>query len=365
MKYVDLHVHFDGAIRHSSLHEIALKYIDNDNINNINDGIEELDLILDKSYDHFIKKIVVNSTNLVEFLKPFHLVIKLIKWAVNNIGYDILTKLAFEICEDMYTNDVIYFELRYNPYYFIQQNNIAEQNILSGFKCIDDVQNVYDYINKGLKQGFEKYGIYSNHILCISRRHNGLYAKETVHLAHKNGCGIDVSGSEIPSIDNNIIEAYKCAVELNVPRTCHTEDPKDFENVMLLNVQRIGHGYYIINNEMMLQRIKDNNIHMECCLVAGSYGNGYPEIKLKASKVFNDRGISFSLNTDDPTMKRNCSMKQDFLIYFRNSYDDKVDFEIDYLYYSEQYISITTQSILHSFASDQVKQILLHLIRLD
>ena len=43
---------------------------------------------------------------------------------------------------------------------------------------------------------------------------------------------------------------------------------------------------------------------MECSVTEGSRGNGYPEIKLQASKVFMTNDISFSLNTDDPTIKK-------------------------------------------------------------
>ena len=131
----------------------------------------------------------------------------------------------------MYNNGLIYFELRYNSFYYDQDNE----------------QEVIDLVKIGLQEGYKKFRIYSTQILCMIRRHSS-YSKEIVQLAINNKkhinnmkhmehiileyigsvVSIDVAGNEQLQFDQLIIDAYQYAYENNIHRTIHTENPRDF-----------------------------------------------------------------------------------------------------------------------------------------
>jgi len=233
---------------------------------------------------------------------------------------------------------VIYFEVRYNPYDF----HLSTEEIVN-------------LIHIGLERGREDFGIIANQIICLSR--DTTHALDTVILIDKNKdkiVEIDVAGDESIPFSTDIIMAYQKAKELGIHRTVHSENVADFHIIINdMKPERIGHGYYVIRNNNFLQTVKENNIHMECSVTPGSYGNGYPEIKVKAAHRFLQEGISFSLNTDDPSVKRDCTIINEF----KNFYS---------LYPStpiyDYWIKITTEAIKRSFADENTKLLLLERI---
>lgn len=332
MSYVDLHLHLDGAVRLSTLFDLACSAFHN------NHTIYDLDEA-ELDFTTFQSKIQVTSHDLEQFLKPFNIVNDLINYGVQQYGIWFFTRLVLELCEDMTNQHLMYFEVRYNPCIYVR-DQITDQDIVNA-------------VALGLNQGYAKYNIIAKQILCMFRN-SSQDAMRIVDLAHANAdtvVGIDLAGDEGPEIKDIIVCAFQRAKELNIHRTAHTENKRDFDVIVnVMCVDRIGHGYYICNDQDMMNYVKSKNIHMECSVTPGSYGNGYPEIKLQAAKIFQTNSMSFSLNTDDPTIKPNCSMESEFALFFGTSNDKGI-------------IDITTNTIRNAFVDNDTKLILMNKLK--
>uniref|UniRef100_A0A914P9Q6 adenosine deaminase n=1 Tax=Panagrolaimus davidi TaxID=227884 RepID=A0A914P9Q6_9BILA len=92
---IELHLHLDGAVRHSTIFELAKK--------------KKIDLHGAKSVEDVKKLLVTHQpANLAKVLAAFDIFIPVIK---NDASA--LERIAYETCEDQSKAGVIYFEGRY------------------------------------------------------------------------------------------------------------------------------------------------------------------------------------------------------------------------------------------------------------
>ncbi|XP_075235787.1 adenosine deaminase-like isoform X2 [Lycorma delicatula] len=95
---VELHVHLDGAMRHSTIWDLAKKK----NIPTPGNG----------SYEDLCKSLVVSDPkNLHHFLKPYEFYSPLYQGDVETIE-----RVAYEYCEDAFHQGIVYAEVRYSPH---------------------------------------------------------------------------------------------------------------------------------------------------------------------------------------------------------------------------------------------------------
>ena len=127
-KYIELHLHLDGAIRINTLYELAKesKLYENMSLEEFSDSVS----IGNKKY----------FDSLTHCLTLFNNVLSLI---AGNKEY--LERIAYEICEDQYNNNVLYTEIRYNPH--ILKGNI--EDVLTSTRILEEI--LYDHIENNLE----------------------------------------------------------------------------------------------------------------------------------------------------------------------------------------------------------------------
>jgi adenosine deaminase len=320
MKYIELHLHLDGAIRLNTLYEIAKK----NNKYILKDEFSEQVSIGKKK----------NFKSLTQCLKVFKNILKLIE---GNKEY--LERIAFEICEDQYNNNVIYTELRYNPH------------ILKGNLSLDEV---ILSINNGIKRGKEKYNIHMNCILCCLRS-KPEYSMDIAKLCIKyrdNGIvGIDLAGDEHNYSDELHRVAFDFAHQHEINITVHAGECGNFENIYSalnnLHAKRIGHCYASVKNIKLLQYLKKNNIHIECCYTSSLMTKSVGKQHIHPIQKFHNYNLNYSINTDDPSIF-NTNIKKEMKIIKRKLNLNPNDIK-----------QIIINSINSSFASYEQKQIFL------
>ena len=271
MKYVELHIHLDGAIRFNTLYELS-KTTDSKQL--------------------FSRKVSMagrkSFSSLTDCLSIFSNILSIISG-----DEKILERIGYEFVEDQYNSDVLYTEVRYCPH------------LLRGDKLSNN--QVIDSINRGLQKGLVKFPIYVNTILCCIRDFPE-WTKDIVDLAieykNKGVVGIDLAGDEI-QFNNDLYQSeFTRAHKNNINITVHSGETGNEENIITainkLHAKRIGHGYASINNPEVLQLLKDKNIHLECC-PSSSLGTKSLS-NLNPLKIFQDKGINYSINTDDPSV---------------------------------------------------------------
>lgn len=277
-KYIELHLHLDGAIRINTLYELAkeTKLYENLSLEEFSDSVS----IGNKKY----------FDSLTHCLTLFNNVLSLIS---GNKEY--LERIAYEICEDQYNNNVLYTEIRYNPH------------ILKG--DIETLDEVVEIINNGIKRAIDKYGIHVNSILCCLRSKpcwSFDIARLCIKYRNKGVVGMDIAGDEKNYSDHYHKDAFKFANHHGINITAHAGECCGAENISSalnkLYAKRIGHCYSCINQPYLMGYLKRKNIHIECCYTSSIKTRSVDDTKSHPIKTFYKRGLSFSINTDDPSI---------------------------------------------------------------
>jgi len=123
--------------------------------------------------------------------------------------------------------------------------------------------------------------------------------------------GVDIASGEQHFTIEGIHAAHKAAMDHayanGMPITVHAGEDGPAENVRMAvdsyHARRIGHGYHLLEDSELYDRLRKENIHIEGCptsslltkAFSGEDGWGQHPIR----KFVKD-GMSTSLNTDDP-----------------------------------------------------------------
>lgn len=314
----ELHLHLDGSLSKKAILEVAK----HDNF----------------SLKHgFCLNAPKNCTCLSDYLKCFEMP-NLALQSEFGLGLcyaDLLKRLA--------KNGIKYAEIRMAPQFStnkgLDQEKVVQTLIKTAKEC-------------------EKYGIYSNLILCMIRTENNTEKnKQTVIIAKKyldNGVvAIDLAGAERLFANEMFEKELNLANELNVPLLIHAGEASDAKSVLSaleFNPKRIGHGIKSADDENALKALKSRNICLEIC----PKSNLDTKVILKLSdlpiKKFLENDIKITLNSDNMSVS-NTTLKDEFKRIFSLGFDIKILKEF------------ATNAVIYSFASDEIKERLLNFLK--
>ncbi|XP_077994457.1 adenosine deaminase-like [Glandiceps talaboti] len=336
---VELHCHLDGSIRCSTLYDLAKK----------RDSFYGK-----KPFEDFIKDVTYTGIgNLTKCLEVFG---RFLPWLVGD--QEAVERIAYELCEDKAKDGVAYIEARYCPHLF------ANDNIVALKQTGGDVspRDVVTWVNEGLRRGSKEFGIVAKSILCCYRGFQD-WSQDIVELCKEfhndTVVGIDLCGDEkIPPCKQDIdafLEAERCGIH----RTVHAGESGPASNVVealdVLKAERIGHGYRVLDDTKLYERIKEKRIHLEVCLTS-SYHTGtigtddfskHPAVKFAADNV------NFSLNTDDDSVFQTTLTKEFDVAFNKMGLDEA------------QLSTITSNAARSVFLSADEKQHLLRQLKID
>lgn len=319
-KYIELHLHLDGAVRLTTLYELSQKK----------------NLFKTNTISEFAKLVSIDDKkcfdSLTDCLSTFYNILSLIAGEK-----EYLERIAYEICEDQYNNGVLYTEIRYNPHILMGTNLSLDE--------------VIQTINTGIKKGCSKYPIFVNCILCCLR-HKPLWSYDIARLCIKyrnNGIvGMDIAGDEKNYSDYLHRASFKFAHTNNINITAHAGESGGPQNIrsaiMNLYAKRIGHGYACSTDIYLIAYLKRNNIHLECCLTSSLKTKSVTDINKHPLKIFHKKKLNFSINTDDSAI-------------FNTSFQNEIDLAEQTLQLNNDQINeIMLNSLESSFASREEKE---------
>tara|TARA_Y100001956_G_scaffold79532_1_gene92811 strand:- start:820 stop:1188 length:369 start_codon:yes stop_codon:yes gene_type:complete len=119
-------------------------------------------------------------------------------------------------------------------------------------------------------------------------------------------------------------------------------------NAIKLGASRIGHGIRSIEDINVIETLLENDIALEICPKSNEQTNVYPDFSQYPVKQLFDYGIPLTLNSDNLTVS-NTSFDNEVLI-LKNKFGF-IDNDIH---------SMIKNSILHSFACDNIKSDLIN-----
>ena len=254
---VELHVHLDGSVRYETLKEFK--------------NITKEDVMCN------------NCKNLEEYLTKFNLPIEIMQ------SKEVLTRVAKELVEDLKKDNVIYAEVRFAPILHTKNLSLEEvvESVLEGLK------------DKDLKV---------NLILCMMRNSSFIENKKIIDLTfkylNKGVVAIDLAGDEKNYKTKNFKDLFKIINDLKIPFTIHAGEADGIDSILSaikFNAKRIGHGVRCIEDDKVINLIKEKNITLEICPTSNVDTN-ICEYKNHPIKRLFDKGVLVTINTDNRTV---------------------------------------------------------------
>lgn len=297
LKKVELHVHLDGAVRHSTLYELAKK--------------KNICLPGDGTLEGLKKAIVITEgISLYHFLSPYKFYNEYYRG-----DFDAIERFAYEFIEDCSRNNLAYVEVRYLPHKLLG----TELYHMLGFDGLKEtIRRVYE----GLKRGEEDFNVKAKSILSCATKWPVNTIPDVLKLAqtcYEYGVvGIDlltiapkVGTYEEAPVMNDIVQMYHEARKCGIKTTIHAGEasgPSSIQRaVEVYHTDRVGHGYTLVKDDDIYQTCLKRRTHFECCPWS-SYLTGAVPLTTKTHPIaqFAKDNANFSLNSDDPTLTGRC-----------------------------------------------------------
>ncbi len=272
---VDLHRHLDGSLRVETIYNLAKEQ----NYKLPTDSIEEL-----KNY----VQVPENCNSLGEFLKKFETFYALLEKP------EAMERVAYEVSEDAYNDNVTYCEFRFAPVLQAKGGHSMEE--------------ILDAVLRGLEKAHNEFDIINPLILCCYRSESAESSLETVNLALKYRdrgiVGVDLAGDEEHFPAEIHKEAFDLAKKENLNITVHAGEvgpPSNMkEAIEILHSNRIGHGIRLPEDRELLDFFVEKQIPLEVCPTSNVHTNAVKSYSEHPLKNLINAGVNVTINTDDP-----------------------------------------------------------------
>ncbi len=283
----DLHCHYDGSVRLSSVIELARRH-----------GVRLFSYDPDALMAH-MKYGRVRET-LEEYLAGFPPITAVLQEA------DDIERTFFEVCADAAAENVWHLELRYCPLLLTEKGLRGEEVVAA---CIRAAERAERQFNMTVR-----------HILC-GLKHMPSSALTVAELAVRffdhGVVGFDLAGPEkgYPFSDHSA--GITLAKRHHLFITMHAGESTGPETITEAlhdaGAHRIGHGVSLIENERLLNYVINHRIGIEACPLSNLHTGAIKSLREHPLRQWLERGVRVSLNTDnrlcsDTTMTRELSM---------------------------------------------------------
>ena len=276
-KYIDLHLHLDGAITVDIAKELA-------RIQNIT---------LPASDDNALEKLLTvpeDCQSLNDFLKCFALPLSLMQ------TYNGLKESVRLVAENIRSQGVIYAEIRYAP----------QLHTSNGMTQEDAVKAALD--------GLKATSLKANLILCFMRGDDNADANnETLELARKylvqdgGVVAVDLAGAEALFPTEDYMELFRKAKEYGIPFTIHAGEAAGADSVRAaveFGAVRIGHATRMYESPDVVELVKRKGITVEECPTSNKQTHVLEDMSQHPFMNYLAYGIKITLNTDDMAIER-------------------------------------------------------------
>ena len=271
-KYIDLHLHLDGALTL----EIAKELAAIQNIELPGGSDEELETLL---------RVPEDCESLNDFLKCFELPLSLMQTPEG------LSEAVRLVCDNIKSQGVIYAEVRWAPQLHTEKGMTQEDAIAAAL------------------EGLKKTDLKANMILCCMRGEgNEEQNEETLRLARKylvedgGVVAIDLAGAEAVYPTENYRELFEKAKAAGIPFTIHAGEAAGAESVRAAveyGATRIGHGVRSHEDPEVIRLLKEKGITLELCPTSNRQTRAVENMADYPLIDYLNDGILVTLNTDD------------------------------------------------------------------
>ncbi|MGM0470953.1 MAG: adenosine deaminase [Bacillota bacterium] len=283
---VELHLHLDGSLRVKTVRQLSQKL--------------ELDLpVTSKESLADYLQVSGQCADLGNYLEKFELPIKLMQTP------EAISRIAYELVEDLAAENVRYAEIRFAPLLLTEQ--------LSAFEVVEAALD-------GLKRGEKEFGVIANLILCCMRDQDPSKSIEVTQLAidylDAGVVGIDLAGDEDNFPPEEHEQAFQLAKGAGLNRTVHAGEAAGATSVKkaidYLSAQRIGHGIRTIEDREVLAEVVEEEIPLEICPTSNLQTKVISDLESAPIRDYYELGIPITINTDNRTVS-NTTLSQEYV----------------------------------------------------
>lgn len=272
----ELHVHLDGSLRPDTMIELARA---------AGREMPRWDPAALREYMH-----VRDAANLVDYLERFDTTLAVMQSA------GALERIAYELAEDAWRENVRYMEVRYSPVLNIQEGLTLEEAVEAPLR--------------GLRRARADFGIRTGLIICGLRNMSPTtsmdLAQLTVAFKDRGVVAFDLAGAEYNYPAKKHREAFYAVVNANIAATIHAGEaygPESIHQALhYCNANRIGHGTRLFEDPDLMQYVNDFRIPLEICLTSNVQTRAVPSFEAHPLRLYYDAGLVVTLNTDNRLM---------------------------------------------------------------
>ena len=275
-KYIDLHLHLDGAVTV----DIAKKLAKLQGIALPTDDDGELRAML---------SVPADCTSLNDFLSCFALPDSLMQTEEG------LSETVRLVMDEAMSQGVIYAEVRFAPQLHTDGGMTQEQVVLAAL------------------EGLKRSSLKGNLILCCMRGEGNEDANfETLELAKKylvedgGVAAIDLAGAEALFPTKNYSALFARAKEYGVPFTIHAGEADGADSIrdaIDFGACRIGHGVRCYEDAEILELVIERGIPFEMCPTSNRQTHAVESMDDYPFMDYLEKGVKVTLNTDDPAIE--------------------------------------------------------------
>jgi adenosine deaminase len=267
---VELHLHLEGAIPHAAVWELLQKYGGDPSIPTPQALARKF---VFRDFPHFIQV----WTWMTGFLRE----------------YDDFEFIAGQVARDLARQNIQYAEVFYSPADFLQAG-LKPQPITEAIRRgVDQVRDievalvadlVRDY---GAEQG-------ARVLACVNE------------VRELGVIGIGIGGGEHKVSPEAFAAVFEQARNLGFKTSAHAGEAAGPASVWgairALRVDRIGHATRAIEDPNLVDHLAEKQIPLELCVLSNVRTAVARDVPSHPARVYFDRGIPLSINTDDPSL---------------------------------------------------------------
>jgi adenosine deaminase len=263
-----------------------------------------------------------NKGNLVEYLQGFEHTTAVMQTK------EALTRVAYEMMEDMKNDGVVYVETRFAPVFHTNKGLYLEDTVKA--------------VLEGLEMGKRDFGVGYGLILCGMRNMKNTLeiAELAVNFRRDGVVGFDLAGEEGGYPPKKHVEAFQFIQRANFNITIHAGEAFGKESIwqaiQWCGAHRIGHATRLIEDIVLdsdanvvafgdlAQYVLDKRIPLEICLLSNVHTGAVDKIENHPFGIFYREKFRVTLNTDDRLMS-DTTMTKEFMTavkYFNLNFDD-------------------------------------------
>jgi adenosine deaminase len=284
---IELHRHFEGSLRLSSLAEIARTC--------------RLDLPTEpEALRPYVQMTPETPRTMTHFLAKFAVLRQFYQSA------EIIQRLAYEVVEDAAADNIRYLELRFTPKALAQASRLAFRDVIA-------------HLCAGVAQAQHHFDIAVRLIVSLNRHESVQESAQAVYAAlDQRACGIvalDLGGQEAGFSAEPFRDLFAEARQAGLGVTAHAGEWSGAENVRYaieqLGAVRIGHGVRILEDNSLIDLARERQIAFEVCPSSNLCSGIVRSLAEHPLRRMHQLGLRVTLNTDDPLLCA-CTLSDEF-----------------------------------------------------